>query len=429
MKFIILVLFNIVQFQMFHMLLGIKVDQNRSFNDLLQCRICMDLYTYDYNYEEYIKSDKTLANLQIFMSENYNQSKLDFIDKSKLELFSRETSMKYFFNSGEENLELKKANCKGKEINNVILRKESLGLFEDCEIKLSNNCEKILSKQKDFCYVNSLYSISDSNKVNVQIKLENKNEIVNKNKNEELVLSTKKEVNQKHENENEHKSKVDEKSNLDLIKKLISENKLLREVNLEKNKKSNIINEKMEPYSINNKDLSLKYFDKDENINKNEVQKDVSVIDENPINKLENLSKLLNLETQKLLLKNENKSSDSLNKNFKNKQRIISNINKNVNIHNKSKNSNILNSSMLELEIAPEIVEKNYVPFSEKDALVLKKHSELNNLRSNLFNNSNQTNNNIPNEAKSWSAPKPVIFDNFQDSLANQLKDISYLSR
>lgn len=168
MKFIILVLFNIVQFQMFHMLLGIKLDQNRSFNDLLQCRICMDLYTYDYNYEEYIKSDKTLANLQIFMSENFNQSKLDFIDKSKLELFSRETSMKYFFNSGEENLELKNSNCKGKEINNVILRKESVGLFEDCEIKLSNNCEKILSKQKDFCYVNSLYSISDSIKEKIK---------------------------------------------------------------------------------------------------------------------------------------------------------------------------------------------------------------------------------------------------------------------
>lgn len=428
MKFIILVLFNIVQFQMFHMLLGIKLDQNRSFNDLLQCRICMDLYTYDYNYEEYIKSDKTLVNLQIFMSENFNQSKLDFIDKSKLELFSRETSMKYFFNSGEENLELKNSNCKEKEINNVILRKESVGLFEDCEIKLSNNCEKILSKQKDFCYVNSLYSISDSIKEKDQIKLENKIEVVNKIKNKELVLNVKNEVNQKHDNENEHKSKVEEKSNLDLIKKLISENKLLREVNLEKNKKSNIKDEKIVSNSINNKDLSIKYFDKDENIKNNDIKKEIVAIDENPINKLENLSKLLNLETQKLLQKNENKSSESLNKNFKNKQRIISNINKNINIHSKSKNSNIINSSMLELEIAPEIVEKNYVPFSEKDAIALKKHSELNNLRSNLFSNSNQANN-IPNEAKSWSAPKPVIFDNFQDSLANQLKDISYLSR
>lgn len=428
MKFIILVLFNIVQFQMFHMLLGIKLDQNRSFNDLLQCRICMDLYTYDYNYEEYIKSDKTLANLQIFMSENFNQSKLDFIDKSKLELFSRETSMKYFFNSGEENLELKNSNCKGKEINNVVLRKESVGLLEDCEIKLSNNCEKILSKQKDFCYVNSLYSISDSIKEKDQIKLENKIELVNKIKNEELVLNVKNEVNQKHDNENEHKSKVDEKSNLDLIKKLISENKLLREVNLEKNKKTNIKDEKMVSNSINNKDLSIKYFDKDENIKNDDIKKEIVPIDKNPINKLENLSKLLNLETQKLLQKNENKSSESLNKNFKNKQRIISNINKNINIHSKSKNSNIINSSMLELEIAPEIVEKNYVPFSEKDAIALKKHSELNNLRSNLFSNSNQANN-IPNEAKSWSAPKPVIFDNFQESLANQLKDISYLSR
>lgn len=428
MKFIILVLFNIVQFQMFHMLLGIKLDQNRSFNDLLQCRICMDLYTYDYNYEEYIKSDKSLANLQIFMSENFNQSKLDFIDKSKLELFSRETSMKYFFNSGEENLELKNSNCKGKEINNVILRKESVGLFEDCEIKLSNNCEKILSKQKDFCYVNSLYSISDSIKEKDQIKLENKIEVVNKIKNEELVLNVKNEVNQKRDNVNEHKSKVDEKSNLDLIKKLISENKLLREVNLEKNKKSNIKDEKIVSNSINNKDLSIKYFDKDENIKNNDIKKENVAIDENPINKLENLSKLLNLETQKLLQKNENKSSESLNKNFKNKQRIISNINKNINIHSKSKNSNIINSSMLELEIAPEIVEKNYVPFSEKDAITLKKHSELNNLRSNLFSYSNQANN-IPNEVKSWSAPKPVIFDNFQDSLANQLKDISYLSR
>lgn len=428
MKFIILVLFNIVQFQMFHMLLGIKLDQNRSFNDLLQCRICMDLYTYDYNYEEYIKSDKTLANLQIFMSENFNQSKLDFIDKSKLELFSRETSMKYFFNSGEENLELKNSNCKGKEINNVILRKESVGLFEDCEIKLSNNCEKILSKQKDFCYVNSLYSISNSIKEKDQIKLENKIEVVNKIKNEELVLNFKNEVNQKHDNENEHKSKVDEKSNLDLIKKLISENKLLREVNLEKNKKTNIKDEKIVSNFINNKDLSIKYFDKDENIKNDDIKKEIVPIDKNPINKLENLSKLLNLETQKLLQKNENKSSESLNKNFKNKQRIISNINKNINIHSKSKNSNVINSSMLELEIAPEIVEKNYVPFSEKDAIALKKHSELNNLRSNLFSNSNQANN-IPNEAKSWSAPKPVIFDNFQDSLANQLKDISYLSR
>lgn len=449
MKFIILVLFNIVQFQMFHMLLGISVDTNKSFNDLLQCRICMDLYRYDYNYEEYLKSEKSLINLQMFMSENFNQSKLDFIDKAKLELFSRETSMKYFFNSGDDNSDLTNSNCKVKEVNNVILRKESLGLYEDCEKKLSNKCEKILSKQMGFCYVNSLNSISNSisngninsssdNNINNsgsktlenEVKLENKNENVkaipkiysNSNKNENVNVENMRIMPKSDIDVNALKYN-DKINKADLIKLLISENKLLKEESSSLKLKDN------------NKNKEISNLKQISEVNSNsEENSRITYNNSNPINKLEKLSKLLNLETQKLLVKNQGKNHDqntkensinSLQKKFKSKQFQINNQHNSINANKQNKSySNLLNSSMLELEIAPEIVEKNYVPFSEQDAQILKRQSELSNLRSN--HNSNKNN----NETKAgWSAPKPVIFDNFQDSLANQLKDISYLSR
>lgn len=453
MKFIILVLFNIVQFQMFHILLGISVDANKSFNDLLQCRICMDLYKYDYNYEEYLKSEKSLINLQLFMSENFSQSKLDFIDKAKLELFSRETSMKYFFNSGDDNSDLTNSNCKGKEINNVILRKESLGLYEDCEKKLSNKCEKILSKQMGFCYINSLHSISNSigngninnssnnnsnnnagskSLVN-ESKLENQKENLKPIPNSNTNSNNNENVNILNNSNNIPKSDIDansmkynEKMNkADLIKLLISENKLLKEES-----SSLKLND-------NNKNKELSNLKQISEVNsKNDENSRMTYNNSNPIDKLEKLSKLLNLETQKLLIKNHGKNNDqtikensisSLQKKFKSKQFQINNQHNNIanNANKQNKNySNLINSSMLELEIAPEVVEKNYVPFSEQDAQILKRQSELSNLRSN--HNSNKNN----NETKAgWSAPKPVIFDNFQDSLANQLKDISYLSR
>ena len=162
---------------------------------------------------------------------------------------------------------------------------------------------------------------------------------------------------------------------------------------------------------------------------------------------LENLSKLLNLETNKYLSNNRKKTiKNNYNSNSrdfdissnnkvnnlkeitKNLQNKITKKKSNLELYEikklltpqvlqslglsnmselnkplkKSKNRGIQTSSLL--EISPEVLESNYTPKSPNEVEKIDGPSN-------------------------WTPPKPVLFDNFQDNLGSQLKDISQLTK
>lgn len=524
--------------------LGLKVPPNnykRSFNELLQCRICMDLFSYDFNYDEYLKNKATLAQIKesLIASKLAFQGKDEEVSKNKIEVISREISMKYFFKGSDYNEDtnkIKKCIAKSKErINNSI---KNDNYDKECEIVLSKACEFILSYEKNKCSVPflSLSSSSDVNNNDNSFKINDADKLSNNFKSDSgSVIS--KEINDNKEdsvsslkvsstgnndsnnnqisnliqllgnksnnsNCNNENNKNNIKSNLntlislintnkenksnennensenntlikDLIAKLSGQQNIKNHNNIKNNELENSITLGQNSFNDNNNSNNNlhanSYISRINNINNTDKLDNIyninnlnSTIDPQ-YKKLEDLSKLLNLESNKYVNSDNSSNSNILNKlkfkkndntprkasmSFINRNNNKSNNNKQIYLNkNKSANNlkqiqslltpevlsalglkqannrnsithqnynsdngnvhslnNMQHSSLLELSLTPESIANNYTPTSPSD--ILKQDGN-----------------------KSWSAPKPVIFDNFQDSLGGQLKDISYLTK
>lgn len=444
--------------------LGLKVPLNiskqRTFNELLQCRICMELLIYDFNYDQYLKNKENFFKIKNFMN-TYNKAyngNPEEITNNKLEILSREISMKYFFKGNELDNDLNKINgCKS---NNVKINTE-------CESIKSRSCEFILSKESGKCVIEQPSVLQDpsitnntnkeefnnqqhiSKKINYLIAKEkpnnsnfeaedndhiySKNDFNSKNKDVNTINRSTNDnltelfnqLNIKFPGILDSKTSSDNKAenDLDKLKQLLS----FKAQNQHKNKAFNKAehSEKMDQLNFSAKNFFLK-SPKQNNLNNNNSSKNEAILPQ--FKPLENLSKELKIETENIINNKHNneysfneteKTADDINKEFINIEQIKNLFNKQLsggmsnianlkkhriekNKHSKTLSNDIGKSSLL--EIAPEVIESNYTPNTPQEI-------------------------DKQDGSSSWAPPRPVLFDNFQESLGNQLKDISFLTK
>ena len=393
--------------------LGLKIPPNannsmkvRSFKELLECRICMDLFSYDFNYDQYLKNKEALDMMKNFIKESKQKYLGDEeeINNSNIEIISRELSMKYFFKGGEiDNFEKVKS-CKNKTLNDY----NSNNNF--CELTMSKACEYVMSMSSGKCFIEKK-SKQDTEKIEQSEKIKKKekvdkienlnqqiNQIIN-NKKEDLETKNTISITKELENKKINLENIDlTKLQTNFFNSLQKDQSFsLPKSNFNYNKLNQPNQQKFIKPSKNNdfKSKLLQLLNK--NISSQSQQQNLD-LDEKEIDpqfqRLKGLSQMLNLENENIV-KPRNSKFLFKPKPKKNNNQPSNNLNEILNLLNANKTPNINHSSLLEL--APEVVEKEYTPRNP--------------------------------DSKPWLPPKPVIFDNFQDSLGNQLKDISFLTK
>jgi hypothetical protein len=206
----LLVIWNISNVQM----VKLKSEKNQSdeIKKQIDCKICQEMFQYEFNYEKLLKDGSKISLIKSFFEEiketEFNLK--EYLSKDNLDFVSKEISMQYFFKgedslfSSEEQMEKFKS-CKTIKTAEAI-ENGSLKLSSQCEIMKLKICENVLSIEADFCVNfhkkiplfkstnknkfsqnkdNSAFSDDNSNDL-IKIQKSNENEIINKNEKQKL---------------------------------------------------------------------------------------------------------------------------------------------------------------------------------------------------------------------------------------------------
>lgn len=136
----------------------LKSDKHQSeeIKKLIDCKICQEMFQYEFNYENLLKDDSKLKFIKSFFEEisetDFNLK--DYMSKDNLDFVTKEISMQYFFKgedslfASEEQME-KFKNCKNfKNVENT----ENKSLTNNqCEIMKLKVCENVLNIEDGFC--------------------------------------------------------------------------------------------------------------------------------------------------------------------------------------------------------------------------------------------------------------------------------------
>jgi len=151
-----------------------EIRHSDEIKKLVDCKICQEMFEYEFNYEKLLKDDFKINFIKTFFSEirveDFNLN--DYFSKDNLDFVSKEISMQYFFKgedtqfSSEESLE-KFKNCK-----NI---KSGDGKIP-CDILKLRLCENVLSVESDVCVnLNEKLLLFKNRKDNQIIEKEEKN--------------------------------------------------------------------------------------------------------------------------------------------------------------------------------------------------------------------------------------------------------------
>jgi hypothetical protein len=112
---------------------------------LIQCKICKEMFDYDFNYEEMLKNSNKLNMIgKAFEAIYDNKDELTaYFSKDNMEFITKEISMQYFFKGADETTTMKLKECRN---NNIKTSPNS-----DCEKIKFELCENILSYEKNIC--------------------------------------------------------------------------------------------------------------------------------------------------------------------------------------------------------------------------------------------------------------------------------------
>jgi len=149
----LLVIWNISNVQMVK--LKSEKHQGDEIKKLIDCKICQEMFQYEFNYEKLLKDDSKINFIKSFFGEisetDFNLR--EYFSKDNLDFVSKEISMQYFFKgedslfSSEENLE-KFKNCKSFKTAEAT---ENRNLNNQCEVMKLKICENVLSFEADVC--------------------------------------------------------------------------------------------------------------------------------------------------------------------------------------------------------------------------------------------------------------------------------------
>lgn len=370
-------------------------NNSNNISSIINCRICMELFLVDFNYNNYLNNKQLLLNVNNFIKNYKEKYETLFIKKQKFnnntidhKAISKDLALNFFLKSEELNLNNKLESCKYEKFD------PTTNKLSICIKYKIDSCNSILYLKSNECY-NMLYNITEQNNIEIDsyVPLNNTINIFNDNINNKL-------------------EKTNQQSSLNIYNTLKNMNKLKQ--------KSNINTDRYADFILNNK----------ANINNNNIN---NLNYNNELNKeknnLLNLSRLVSYYSNSFLksnvpnIQNHNNNYNSnfnlikqippnyyLNKsNINNKKFFKDDINNVLQYNNISKNNiNYKNNISSLLELSPEINLKSNNSNYEK----LKSDAD-------FYVNSNN----------SWKPNKPILFDNFQDNLGSQLKEISFLTK
>lgn len=126
-------------------------SNNDGIKNLLDCKMCQEMFEYDFNYEKMLKDESKISFIRS-QFEEFGQVKFNFKDyfsSENLEFVSKEISMQYFF-KGEETQFSNDSNDeninKFKKCKNIKVGKDNI-----CDELKFKFCESILGYEKGTC--------------------------------------------------------------------------------------------------------------------------------------------------------------------------------------------------------------------------------------------------------------------------------------
>ena len=393
-------------FYQFSLIVGIKISDKKSYNEytkLVQCKVCEEMFGYNFNYDEYLKNDNNIK----YLNEFFKDSPLDrvhYLGKDNMEFITKEISMQYFFKGND--LQIDNAiidNCKPKSDD------------KKCRQYKLTSCAKILSFEDSVCLGDNFGEEKSANLSKEQIQGERlqirDNNTSNRARNAEVEINNI-QVTEKTEPTKAENSLDNGNLNelyINLKRKLAESNKSNNQVNNEKTNNRDLLNEKPTNNILRNKIIKNPFaFPNLINTNNNNL-----TIKPNPNNansrkqQQSNMENILLNNLMNLKQNSENIPKTIQSNNISNPQRQTSNPNLLLNqlLGLTSNNgSNLFNQNghyqanspqnISLLELTPEYMSKN-PPFNVKST---------------------------------WEPPKPVLLQGFERNMGDQLKDISDLT-
>jgi hypothetical protein len=111
---------------------------------LIQCKLCQEMFKFNFNFDEMLKSKKIENIKKVFDSLQVHPDELNgYFSKDNLDFVLKEISMQYFFKGGDslpdESQNLKLKQCKDKNTS------------DDCEKIKLQICQKVLSFEDGVC--------------------------------------------------------------------------------------------------------------------------------------------------------------------------------------------------------------------------------------------------------------------------------------
>lgn len=267
--------------------------QSDEIKKLLDCKICQEMFQYEFNYEKLLNDDSKI-NIIKSLFEGISEQDFNFkgyFSKDNLEFVSKEISMEYFFKGeesqflSEENLE-KFKNCKNQKFdninNNININNVNNNSDYRCEILKFKLCENLLSIEADLC-----------TKFN-----ERRDFWINKNKKNYEKENTQENIfNSEENNKNNQNNKINQVNQNSFLEK-IKENKLEEIKPKNKNYSGNPNIQKLDS-SISNKDINKNNYSKDVvDIMKNENDINIDLLGEKKVEKF-NIERNANYEINK----------------------------------------------------------------------------------------------------------------------------------
>ena len=112
---------------------------------LIKCKICQEMFEFNFNFDEFLKSNKIQNIINTFGLIEENKKELDtYFSNDNMEFITKEISMQYFFKGTESQFD--EASAKNKECKSM-----KVGNEETCDKLKFEYCEKVLSFEDETC--------------------------------------------------------------------------------------------------------------------------------------------------------------------------------------------------------------------------------------------------------------------------------------
>jgi hypothetical protein len=116
-----------------------KLDMKK----LVQCKLCQEMFEFEFNYEDILKSKLIDIIKKTFETIEQNKDELkNYFSKDNMEFTAKEISMQYFFKGGESQID---------ELNSLKFKECKFKRIDECNEMKLGACEKILSFDEGMC--------------------------------------------------------------------------------------------------------------------------------------------------------------------------------------------------------------------------------------------------------------------------------------